>query len=292
MYKLVAIDLDGTLLNSNGEVSIENKKAIEEAMRRSVKIVIASGRVTSSVENIAKEIGTSKYIISGNGSLVYDTEQKEILYNKYIKKEKILEIIQICEENSIYYSIYTEDAILTKSLNYSVLVYHKENSKKAEEKKTIINIVKDCYQYVKESKKNNFLKITICDDNPIIFQGIMRKLKSISDIDVLEVAHMSRKTIKSGTEEIPVEYYYTEITSKNVDKWYAIEFLMQKLKIQKEDVMAIGDNINDKKMIEEAGLGIAMGGSTPQLTEIANMVVSDNNSNGVAEAITRYILGK
>ena len=77
-----------------------------------------------------------------------------------------------------------------------------------------------------------------------------KKLKKINDIEILEVSHMSRKTIMQGTEEIPIEYYYTEISLADVDKWNAIEFLIKKLGIKPEEVIAIGDNINDKKMIE------------------------------------------
>ena len=107
----------------------------------------------------------------------------------------------------------------------------------------------------------------------------------IKDIDVLDVAHMSRKIIKTGTEETVIEYYYTEITSKNVDKWYAIEYLMDKLNIQRQEVMAIGDNVNDKMMIENAGCGVAMGNSAPYIKESADIVVSNNNEDGVAEVI-------
>ena len=93
---------------------------------------------------------------------------------------------------------------------------------------------------------------------------------------MLDVSHMSRKTIKQGTEEVSVEYYYTEITIQNVDKWCAIEYLIEKLKIKREEVIAIGDNINDKKMIKEAGLGIAMEGSTPEITNISDYVTASN----------------
>ena len=97
---------------------------------------------------------------------------------------------------------------------------------------------------------------------------------------------MSRKTIKQGTEEITIAYY-TEITVQNVDKWNAIEFLMQKLKISKEEIVAIGDNVNDKKMIQEAGLGVAMGGSTPEITQIADYVTTSNNEEGVAKVLQK-----
>ena len=75
---------------------------------------------------------------------------------------------------------------------------------------------------------------------------------------------MSRKIIKDGTEEVPIEYFYTEITNKNVDKWTAIEELIKKKNIKSEEVIAIGDNINDTLMIKNAGLGVAMGQSNPK----------------------------
>lgn len=78
------------------------------------------------------------------------------------------------------------------------------------------------YDYVKKLNTNKFLKMTICDESKIgYFSSILRKLKNISNIDVLEVSHMSQKKIRSGTKEISVGYYYTEVSSKNVDKWYA-----------------------------------------------------------------------
>lgn len=101
---------------------------------------------------------------------------------------------------------------------------------------------------------------------------------------------MSRKTIKDGTDNIQIEYFYTEITNKNVNKWTAIEYLLDKQKILPEEVIAIGDNVNDKEMIENAGLGVVMGNSSPQMKEIADIVVSDNNSDGIAEAIEKFIL--
>ena len=77
---------------------------------------------------------------------------------------------------------------------------------------------------------------------------------------------MAKKNIKQGTQEKTIEYYYTEITLQNVDKWHAVEYLMTQLNLKKEEIIAIGDNINDKKMIQEAGLGIVMKESTPEVT--------------------------
>ncbi len=289
MYKLIAIDLDGTLLNSYGVISEKNKNMLNKANENGAQIVIASGRSTNSVKNIANDLGVCNYIICGNGSLIYDLQKDEIIYDKFIEKKKALQIIKICEQNSIYYNIYTENMVIAKSLNNNVLFYHQENASKPDNKKTKINIVPNIYEYVNNLEEQNILKITISDSDSIIFNGIIRKLREVKDIDVLDVAHMSRKIIKSGTEEVSLEYYYTEITSKNVDKWYAVEYLANNLQLENKNVMAIGDNVNDKIMIENAGCGVAMGNSAPYIKEVADIVVADNNEDGVAEAIEKIL---
>ncbi|MBR3152822.1 MAG: HAD family phosphatase [Clostridia bacterium] len=290
MYKLIAVDLDGTLLNSYGEITEKTKNAIKKALDKGIEVVLASGRPIASVETLSNEIGANKYLISGNGAIVYDIENKEIIYDKFLSKKQLLNIIDICEENSIYYNVYSENEVITKALSYNTLFYHKENEHKEEEKRTNINIVSDVKDYILKSENENYLKVTVCDQNQIIFNSITKKLRNISDIDVLDVAHMSRKTIKSGTEKVSVEYFYTEITNKNVNKWTALEDLLNRLNIKKEEVIGIGDNINDKELVEEVGLGVAMGNSSPMIKEIANYIAPDNNSDGVAEVIERFVL--
>ena len=226
MYKLVAIDLDGTLLNSYGVVTEYTKQVLRKISQKNVEIVLASGRPIDSIKTIANEIGGQNYFIAGNGALIYDLKKDEIIYEKYMSKEKVLEIIKICEENSISYNVYTEKTI--------------------------------------------------------------RKLKTIDNIDILDVSHMSRKTIRDGSEEFQIEYYYTEISSKNVDKWDAILYLIKKLNIEPKEVVAVGDNINDKKMIINSGLGIAMFGSTKQVTDYSDYITQSNNEDGVAKALEKF----
>lgn len=291
MYKIVAIDLDGTLLNSFGEITPKTKEVLQEAIKKGVQVVLASGRPISAIENIANEIGSSEYLISGNGALVYDIQKREIVYDKFLSKEQVLKIVDICEENSIFCNVYTETEVIAKNLNYNVLFYHKENAKKAEGKRTNINVVSNMRKHIEElNEETKFLKMTVCDPSKMIFNGIIRKLRNIDTIDVLDVSHMSRKTIKDGTDNVQIEYYYTEITNKNVNKWTAIEYLLKLQNIKPEEVMAIGDNVNDKEMIENAGLGVVMGNSSPQMKEIADVIVSDNNSDGIVEAFEKYIL--
>lgn len=288
MYKLVAIDLDGTMLNSYGMVTENTKQAIKNTINKGTEVIIASGRPIDSIKTIAKEIGSENYFIAGNGALIYDIKKDEIIYEKFMNKQKVLEIIKICEENSISYNIYTEKTIIAKGLKYNVLYYYKENLKKEENKKTNITIVEDVYEYIKNLENEKFLKITVCDETKSVFNSIIRKLRTVEDIDVLDVLHMSRKMIKQGTEDVPIEYYYTEISLKDVDKWNAIEYLAEKMNISKDEIIAIGDNINDKKMIENAKVGIAMGQSTPVITEIADFVTTNNNEDGVAKALEKY----
>lgn len=290
MYKFVAIDLDGTLLNSYGEVTQNTKQALLKAKSQGVEIVLSSGRPISSTESLAKELGVDNYLISGNGAAVYDIKNQKLIMDRFLNKEQVLNIAKLCEDNSFFYNVYTEDEVIANSLNYNVLFYHKENLKKIEEKRTHINVVQNILKYIEESGKDKFLKITVCDESQFIFNSIMKRLKLIEGIDVLETEYMSRKKIKSGTEDINIQYFYTEVTNQNVNKWSAIEFLIDKLNINREEVVAIGDNMNDIEMIQNAGLGIVMGNSNPKMKEIADEIVSDNNSEGVLEAFNKFIL--
>jgi len=289
MYKLIAVDLDGTLLNSYGEVSDKNREAVKKAINNNIKVILASGRGVESVKNISLDINASPYIICGNGAVAYDIKNNETVYENYLDKEKVLKIVKICEENSIYCSVYTEKNIIAKSLNYNVLYYNYENAKKEETKRTHINIVENMYKYIENIDTNKFSKITICDENKIIFSRILQKIKRVKKIDILDVEYMSRKIIKNGTETVNVEYFYTEISNQNVNKWYAIKKLIDKLGIKEEEVVAIGDNKNDEMMVKNAGIGVAMGKSFLSSKNIGDFTVGDNDESGFYEAIEKIL---
>jgi len=243
----------------------------------------------TAIKAIAEEIGANEFLIAGNGSFIYDMQNDETVYNNYMEKQKVLDIVKLCEENTIFYNLYTTNMIITKAINYNVAYYNNENRRIPTGEKISINITSNIYEYVKNYQKSDFLKITICDSDKSVFSGIMNKLKKIKDIDVLDISHMSRKAIKLGTKAEEITYYYTEIANKDVNKWTALKYLIDKLSILPEETIGIGDNINDKELIENTGLGIAMENSCPEIKEIAKGIVSDNDSNGVSEAINRYI---
>lgn len=287
MYKLVAIDLDGTMLDSYGVITEKTKKVLKEKMNQGMEVVIASGRTTSSILPIVEEIGGINYFIAGNGALIYDVQNENVIYNKFIPKSKILEIIRICEENSIFYTVYTENEIITQALKYNVLYYYKENQKKEESKQTKIKVVENILNYIENSDNNNYLKIMICDESEFIFNAMINKLRNIKGVEILDVGHQSRKYIKDGTEDILLEYYYTEITLENVDKWESLEYLMGILRVDESEIIAIGDNENDKKMIKNAKLGVAMGQSAPKIIQIADIVTDSNDDEGVANVLEK-----
>lgn len=287
MYKLVAIDLDGTLLNSYGIITENTKNVLNKKIEQGMEVVVSSGRTTSSILPILEEIKGIRYFIAGNGALIYDMQDEKVIYNKFIPKAKILEIIKICEENSIFYTIYTENEIITQSLKYNVLYYYKENLKKEESKQTKIKIVDNIVNYVKDSEENNYLKLMICDESELIFNSIINKLREVKNVEILDVGHQSRKFIKDGTDEIALEYYYTEISLEDVDKWTSLEYLIGILGIDKSEIIAIGDNENDKIMIKNAQIGVAMGQSSPKIIEVADVVTDSNDNEGVAKFLEK-----
>lgn len=101
---------------------------------------------------------------------------------------------------------------------------------------------------------------------------------------------MSRKIIKSGTETVEMNYFYTEITKENINKWQTLKKLASYLNIDETEIVAIGDNINDMEMIQNAGLGIIIGESALAKKELNKIIVSSNDKNGVAEAIENHLL--
>lgn len=288
MYKLIAIDIDGTLVDSKGKISEENKLAIKNAREKGTEVVLTSGRTPQSIKPIAKEIGSNNYLIAGNGAMVFDIKENKVIYGKYLSKKKVLELIKICHENDIFYNIYLKDKIVTETIDYNIMYYDSENKNVAPERRVNIEIKNDVLKFVKEYEGDDFLKVVICEQNKIAFERIVEILKNMKQISFLDMKQRTVKTIKSENGNKEIAYYYTEIMDDEVDKWSALKFLIKKLKIKKQEVLAIGDNINDEEMLKNAEMGVAMGNSYPRIKEIANYIAPDNNSNGVADAINKH----
>lgn len=283
MYKFVAIDLDGTLLNNYGDLSLKTKEFFRNLNKEDIEIIPTSGRNLDSIKAFASEINSKNYIIGLNGGIIYDIQKDEIIYEKSMSTLKALNILKICDENSIFYSVYTDKNIVSNSLKYNVLYYYNKNLRTEVHKKTSLKIVENVYDYIKNMQDEKVVKIMIADETKSVFNSILKKISCVDDIEILDVSHSSRKTIRSGSQEFQLEYFYTEISEKGVDKWNAVTFLANKLNIKQDEIIAIGDNANDYNMIKNAGLGIAMKGCMPKLIDVADVITEyDNNNDGVA----------
>ncbi len=126
MYKFIAIDIDGTLLNSNGELTKKNREVIKKIAQKGVTIVLTSGRVTESVKHIASKIPVYKYMICDNGASIYDLEEEKFVYTNFIDKQTVLDIVTVCVENNIYYMVFTPKEIIVKDLKHMALAFYKK----------------------------------------------------------------------------------------------------------------------------------------------------------------------
>ena len=289
MYKMVVIDIDGTLLTSEGNITEETKEALLKAQESGMIVVLASGRISSSTITYAKSIGLNSYAISGNGSVITEIETGKDIYTNCLGTKATQNIANICKENSISCNVYTLQEILTEKIEYNILFYSIQNRELSEDKKTKINIYSDITKAVSEKVDNNVSKITICDKDKSIFNSIIRKLRDINGIEVLDVSHSSHKVIDVGSEKVDVNYYYTEVTKANVDKWYAVKYLSDKLGISTEEIICIGDNANDIMMVQNCGLGVILDNAAPIYKEKAKYVAPSNNDNGIVDVLEKFV---
>lgn len=285
MYKLIAIDIDGTLLNSKSELTENTIEVLKKASEKGIYIVLTSGRMTSVIKEFCKKIGADKFLIAENGASIVDLQTDELIYKNYISKKVVLDIVDMCEENNIYYMIYTNRELIVKNLKHMALFFYKQNyNPNARLETHIAN-----REYI-ELLEDHFTKIMICDEDRAIYNSIVNKLRKNSNVDVMDIPHISTKVLNIGTEEKVISYSYADIAAKDTNKWSAIEYLITMLGIKSDEVIAIGDNINDMQMIKKAGLGVAMTNGSPAVREIADEIAPSNDEDGVAYIVKKYTL--
>lgn len=285
MYKLVAIDIDGTLLNTKGELTEKTKDVLKQASKQGIYIVLTSGRLTEKVKSFSEDIGANQYLIAENGASIVNLQTNKLEYSKYIPKEVVNRVLDVCEENNIYYMVYTNKELIVKNLKYMAMFFYKQNYNPSARINTIIA----GRDYI-EASEDYFTKLMICDEDRSIYNSIIAKLNEIPEIEVNPVPHISMKKMQLDGEEKEISYSYADIAAKGANKWNAIEKLIQKLGILPHEVIAIGDNINDICMIEKAGLGVAMANGSPHVKALAKEIAPSNDRDGVAYIVEKYIL--
>ena len=280
--KLIATDLDGTLLNKSHVVSIENEKVLKRALDKGVNITIASGRNYGDIKSISDRMGIKPYIISSNGGSIYDKEGNK-LKSTYIDKELGNKLIGDLIKDGLFLEIATEDRVFVQRGWEDIL--HKEFAVL----KDGIDLKEEEYKsYMKAIKGMNGLKEV--DDIMKTIKDIDICLISVCSIDIERLKKIKNEIEKDSSLSCPFSGKFNfEIINKKCTKGDALEFLSNHIGIDMKDIMAIGDNFNDETMIKRAGIGVAMGNADDRIKNTSDFVTKDNGEDGVAYAINKFL---
>ena len=266
--KLVAIDLDGTLLNSDHQVSEENKRAIQKAKDQGVKIVLVTGRPLKGMLSILEECNLTEEGDLGltyNGGLVQWTRTGETLREITLSKEDVQDVYRLSQDLDLPCNFIDLDTVYEPPYpEGKPSQYHKHM--KALPYKPL--------DMVTFPESFAIHKIVMCWHQ----EELDEKIK-----DIPQVYH-DRYTIMKSRDNL------LEVLPKTVDKGKGLILLSELLDISLDDMMAIGDQENDLAMVQTAGTGVAMANATDIVKDAAQIVTKSNDEHGVAYAIEQYVL--
>lgn len=292
--KLICTDLDGTLLNEVSQADSYTKEVLKLAKNKDYEVVIATGRPKKFTLLFCKEVEVSRYIICQNGALIYDRETDTKIFQKGINKANVIKLINLFDENNINYHIYIEkddqEIIISNKLGYNLKRFHESNFLKPIDKRTDILIVDNVLNYINKHNIEVFYKINIYTNDKKHLEKIVKKINKNKEYEILNINERNTEVPDYINNKVIEEsYYYTEITAKGINKQYAIEVLKKHLKLKNCGVMAIGDYINDLKMIKTAEVGIAMKNGVDSVKKVADYITDTNTNSGAAKAILKVI---
>ena len=263
--KLLALDLDGTLLRDDLTISSRNKEAIKKVRAKGVEVVIATGRPNSAAVKYIKELELDSYLITYNGALIKDIKKDKIIKHSPVELEISYEILDYVKANDLYLNIYLKDQIFCN---------------------------KDCEerQYYKE----------LMGVEPIIVEDNLEKIFDQESTKLLIIEKNLEETEKifnNLSEKYSDRLKFKrsiidciDIMDKSVSKGNALKVLVDLLGLNSEQLTAIGDRNNDLEMIEYAGVGVAVSSGEKILKDAADYITVSNNEDGVAEYIEKFIL--
>ena len=261
MYKAVFLDLDDTLLDDKKEISNENIDAIKYVKEKGGFVFIASGRSIEVTKKYHNMIEASRYIIYSNGAGIFDCDANEKLFSADIEKQICLDLYRFAIENNYGVRIDTPYGRYINDKKYAIkhdIILEPNEGEKIIFDNDVLQISLLTEIEDKRSKSIDFVKNSISTNV---------KIENI---------------FKTGIRN---EFFAINIVNKNVSKGNAISGLCKYLKINVEDVIAIGDGANDISMLNAVGLGIAMGNGKPELKAIAKEITTTNLENGVAKVL-------
>ncbi|MEG0296958.1 MAG: sugar-phosphatase [Clostridium sp.] len=266
MVKLIAIDMDGTLLNEKKELTQENKDAIKEAVDKGVKVVICTGRPCEGIESTLSQLHQDKenqYVISFNGTLIKNVTDGTSIRVGGLKGSDLHYLHNLSKEHGVNIHAFSE----TQGL-----------------------ITPKASKYTDVEANINGISYKIADFNEVSEDEDIVKIMLIDEPEVLQ------KAVDNLPEEVYEKYsvvrstpYFLEFLDKKVDKGVAVKILAEHCDIERSRVMCIGDAGNDYAMIKYAGVGVAMGNAFDEIKEIADFITESNENSGVAVAIRKFI---
>ncbi len=267
-YRLIATDLDDTLLNENSEISPRNRKAITDAVALGVRFLIATGRMFKTSVKYLAELGLEDDcpLINYHGALVKTAISKKIILHRPLDNDLAIAVAEEAERQECHLSLFIEDEL-----------YINEESEYSRYYQRLAQI--DARSV---GKLSSFLKKDSLRPTKI---SIIRWDGSLDSIEA-----SLRKSFAEKLSILQSRPYFLEITEQSATKGQALQWLAEKEGIKPEEIIAFGDGHNDMDMLEYAGLGVAVANARPELLEAADLVTSSNNNHGVAEVIEKYIL--
>lgn len=268
MYKLLALDLDGTLLNEKKEISAKNKETLKKAQGQGCQIVLTTGRplkaVSPYVENL-ELFGPNEYAITFNGGLVQRIATGEILGKTVLEFSDIQKVYPIFKDLDLPLSVLSEGRVLefATSKNHPSI-------------------------YPQLNPLLTYENVTLEDLDPT---AIYNKLVSATEAEVLdEKIPFIPTDLKEKFGIMKSRTCLLEILPKEVSKARGLELLGERLGISLLEMMAFGDEENDLSMIEACGLGVVMANGSDKVKEAADFITLSNEEDGVAYAIEKFIL--
>lgn len=281
MIKLIASDLDGTMFEKGNVIPETNLKAINDINNSNINFTICTGKTYSLFKNICEDIGTG-YGIFGNGNQIINLKNGEEIYRKLLKNEDVLFCINTAKKLKLHVHLYTNKEVITEKLLYMDL----RNFELTKNDKNIdleFKIVTDIQEYV-EIENPEILKLVISAEKDLA--SLKKEFAKNKNLQV----NLIRKVDKYRDEIIGKEYEYLDIMPAGINKEQALEVLENYLKIDKSEVLAIGDNLNDLEMIKDSGVGIAVANAYDEVKEVANYTTTTTAQNGgFAEAVYKFI---
>ncbi|CCG89121.1 sugar-phosphatase [Erwinia piriflorinigrans] len=266
--KLIAIDMDGTLLNPQHEVTPRVKQAIQTARDKGVAVVLATGRPFIGVQRYLQELGLQQkgqYCITNNGALVQQAADGECVAEVALTFEDYLYFEQLSRSLGVHFQALSKTELFTPNKDISEYTVHE----------SWMTGIPLRHRSVSEMDRNlTFPKVMMIDPPELLDAAIAR------------IPHeaLQRYTIMKSSP------YYLEILDKRVNKGAGVRLLAERLKLSSNEVMAIGDQENDLAMLEYAGTGVAMGNGIEKVKAVAQFVTKTNAEDGVAWAIEKFVL--